>query len=83
MRSYLVISPADGAPPRRIATHDIAQLFAGEEVQDEPVLPPTYRERLAAAWQNAVTPLREIAQLLAEEHRAHQLEIRAARGYAG
>jgi hypothetical protein len=34
------------------------------------------RQRLAAAWQNAVTPLREIALLLREEQRARQREAR-------
>ncbi|MGD0633679.1 MAG: hypothetical protein ABSA13_05315 [Beijerinckiaceae bacterium] len=76
MSSYLVISPSVGAPPRRVAIHDIARLFAGEEEQDAPAAPLLLRQRLAAAWQNAVTPLREIALLLREEQRARQREAR-------
>jgi hypothetical protein len=82
MRPYLVISPADSGPPRRLAFAAIAQLFAEEDVQDEPVHPPSFRARAADAWRNAVAPVREIALLLAEEHRAHQLEVRHARRYA-
>jgi hypothetical protein len=80
MRPYIVLSPGGGTPSRRIAYQDIARLFAEEDAQDEPVPPPNFRERLAAAWQNAMAPLREIALLLAEEHRARQLEMRGARG---
>jgi hypothetical protein len=82
MPSYLVISPSDGAPPRRVAYHDIARLFAEEEEQDAPAAPLSLRQRLAAAWQNAVTPVREIALLLRDEQRARRREAREARGIA-
>jgi len=57
MSSYLVVSLADGAPPRRVAAHSFARLFAEEEEQDAPAAALSLRQRLAAAWQNAVTPL--------------------------
>jgi len=79
MSSYLVVSLADGAPPRRVAAHSFARLFAEEEEQDAPAAALSLRQRLAAAWQNAVTPLREIALLLRDEQLARQSEAQEAR----
>jgi hypothetical protein len=76
--SYLVIKPADGATPRRVALDGVASLFAEDEPPAPATPPVSAWRRFTLGLREILAPMQETFALLREENEAHRRETRAA-----